>query len=66
MRVTEGQVRHAMCCYDSATHNLAEGAGALALAAAIAERGRERPRVGVVLSGENVDWPVFESAFADP
>jgi threonine dehydratase len=65
VRVGEEQIRHAMRSYYSATHNLAEGAGALALAAALAERPEKGARVGVVLSGANVDWPVLESAFAD-
>ncbi len=65
VRVGEKEIRRAMRCYYSATHNLAEGAGALALAAALAERPAKASRVGVVLSGANVDWPVLESVFAD-
>jgi threonine dehydratase len=65
VRVSEEQIRRAMRCYYSATHNLAEGAGALALAAALADRPAKGSRVGVVLSGANVDWPVLQSVFAD-
>ena len=65
VRVSEDQIRRAMRCYYSATHNLAQGAGALSLAAALAERPAKGSRVGVVLSGANVDWPVLESAFAE-
>jgi threonine dehydratase len=49
-----------MRVYYTDTHNLAEGAGAAALAALIQEReamaGR---RVGVILSGGNVDRAVY-------
>ena len=42
------------------THNVAEGAGAAALAgAAAAARALGRPRVGLTLSGGNVDSAVF-------
>jgi threonine dehydratase len=64
VRVRDDQIRAAMRCYYSATHNLAEGAGALALAAVLAERPAKGRRVAVVLSGGNVDWPVFQAAFA--
>ena len=42
------------------THNVAEGAGAAALAAAMRQQGRYRGRsVGVALTGANVDSAVF-------
>jgi len=48
--------------YFSDTHNLAEGAGAAALAAALQEKDRYRGRrVGLVLSGGNIDLPLFQS-----
>ena len=54
-----------MRVYYTDTHNLAEGAGAAALAALIAERedmaGR---RVGVILSGGNVDRSVYARVIA--
>lgn len=62
VQVSEDQIREAMRHYYTATHNIAEGAGALALAAAIAERPGKQERVGVVLSGGNVDWPVYRAA----
>jgi threonine dehydratase len=47
------------------THNVAEGAGAAAFAAALADPQRERYRsVGVVLSGGNVDADIFGSFLA--
>ena len=58
--VTDDQVADAMRLYYRATHNVAEGAGAAALAALIAERemvqGKE---VAVILCGGNVDAEVF-------
>ncbi|VVM82835.1 L-threonine dehydratase biosynthetic IlvA [Pseudomonas fluorescens] len=60
--VDEGEIAEAMRVYYTDTHNLAEGAGAAALAALIQEReamaGR---RVGVILSGGNVDRAVYAS-----
>jgi threonine dehydratase len=42
------------------THNVVEGAGALGLAALLNERERMRGRrVGIVLTGANVDPDVF-------
>ena len=58
--VTDDQVADAMRLYYRATHNVAEGAGAAALAALMAERqliqGKE---VAVILCGGNVDADVF-------
>jgi threonine dehydratase len=43
------------------THNLAEGAGAAALAAAMKDRSRLQGRkVGLVLSGGNIDFDLFQ------
>jgi threonine dehydratase len=51
-------------CY-RATHNLAEGAGAAALALALQERARNRGRkVGLVLSGGNIDAPLYAEILA--
>jgi threonine dehydratase len=42
------------------THNVAEGAGAAAVAAVLQERGRVAgKRVGAVISGGNVDREIF-------
>lgn len=55
--VTDAQVAHAM---KSATHNVAEGAGALALAAAVRMKQQlAGQKVGLPLSGENVDVEQF-------
>ncbi len=58
--VSDEEVASAMRLLYTATHNVAEGAGAAALAAAIQQRDRwGGKRVGVVLSGGNVDASVF-------
>ena len=49
-----------MRAYYEDTHQLAEGAGAAALAALLQERERMKgKRVGVVLSGGNIDRAVY-------
>jgi threonine dehydratase len=60
VRVDDAAVVEAMRLLYTATHNLAEGAGAAALAGALALRDRLRGRrVGIVLSGGNVDLEQF-------
>jgi threonine dehydratase len=59
--VSEDEIACAIRAYWTDTHNLAEGAGAAALAAAIKERSRLRGRkVGLVLSGGNIDFDLFQ------
>jgi len=61
--VTDDEIRRAMGHFFTDTHNVAEGAGAAALAALIRERSEMRGRqVGVVLTGGNVDLPVYRAA----
>jgi threonine dehydratase len=58
--VSEEEIAEAMRVYYTDTHNLAEGAGAAALAALIREReSMAGKRVGVILSGGNVDRSVY-------
>ena len=58
--VTEDEIAQAVRLYYTTTHNLAEGAGAAPLAALIKERARYAgKRVGLILSGGNIDMPVF-------
>ncbi len=58
--VEEEEILAAMRHYWTDTHNLAEGAGAAPLAALLKERGRMKGRrVGLVLSGGNVDLDLF-------
>ncbi|MDR3516431.1 MAG: threonine dehydratase [Azospirillaceae bacterium] len=58
--VSDDEVAAAMRIYFHDTHNVAEGAGAAALAALLQEREVMRGRrVGVILCGGNVDTAVF-------
>ena len=58
--VSDAEVAEAMRALYRDTHNLAEGAGAAALAAAFQQRERWQGRtVGITVSGGNVDAPVF-------
>jgi len=58
--VTDDEVAGAMRLLYTATHNVAEGAGAAALAAALQQRGRwAGQRIGLALTGGNVDAPLF-------
>lgn len=60
VRVTEDEIADAIRLIYETTHNVAEGAGAAAVAAMLKDQ-RSRPgaRVGVILSGGNVDRPVL-------
>jgi threonine dehydratase len=58
--VGDEEVAEAMRVYYSDTHNLAEGAGAAALAALMQEReAMKGKKVGVILSGANIDRNVY-------
>lgn len=58
--VTEGEIAAALRLYLRATHNLAEGAGAAPLAGLLQLRRRlAGKKVGVVLTGGNIDEPVL-------
>jgi threonine dehydratase len=64
--VSEAEIRQAMRLLFTDTHNVAEGAGAAALAAALQERERlVGKRVAVVLSGGNVDRALFAEVLAE-
>lgn len=66
VQVTDDEVGAAMRHYFTDTHNLAEGAGAAALAAALQEREALRGQcVGLALTGGNVDAAVFARVLAD-
>lgn len=63
--VGDDAIEDAMRAYFTDTHNVAEGAGAAALAAALSERDALRgKRVGAILSGGNVDRSVFQAVLA--
>ncbi len=58
--VSDEEIMEAMRALYEDTHNLAEGAGAAAMAAALKERHQIKSmRVGIVLSGGNVDMASF-------
>ena len=58
--VSDEEIAAAMRLLFTSTHNVAEGAGAAALAAALQEKDRLRGQaVGLALTGGNVDAPVF-------
>ncbi len=60
VRVGEDEIAEAIRIYFRTTHNLAEGAGAAPLAALLQEKTRYAgKRVGLVLSGGNIDMPVM-------
>ena len=60
VQVTDAEIAVAMRAYWTDTHNLTEGAGAAALAAALQEKTRLRgKRVGLVVSGGNIDFDLF-------
>jgi len=58
--VSEDEIAEAIRIYYRTTHNLAEGAGAAPLAALLKEKERYAgKRVGLILSGGNIDMPVL-------
>jgi threonine dehydratase len=60
VQVTDDEVAAAIRAYWTDTHNLAEGAGAAALAAALQDKAKLRgKRVGLILSGGNIDFDLF-------
>lgn len=65
VEVTDAELASAMRAIFAMTHNVAEGAGAAAFAAAWREReALEGLRVGITLSGGNVDTDVFADVLA--
>jgi threonine dehydratase len=63
--VSDAQIMAAMRAYFADTHNVAEGAGAATLAALLKEREKMAgKKVGVVLSGGNVDTKVYKDVLA--
>jgi threonine dehydratase len=65
VQASEAEIAEAIRLMWAATHNAAEGAGAAALAALMQERDRMRGRrVGVILSGGNIDTDVLCTVLA--
>jgi threonine dehydratase len=60
VEVTDDAIASAMRAYWTDTHNLAEGAGAAALAATLQDKRKlQGKRVGLILSGGNIDFDLF-------
>jgi threonine dehydratase len=65
VQVTDDEVAAAVRAYWTDTHNLAEGAGAAPLAAALQEKENlAGKRVGLILSGGNIDFDLFQKWIA--
>jgi threonine dehydratase len=65
VEVSDAEIAQAMRAYYQDTHNLAEGAGASALAAALSEKNhRAAKRIGIVLTGGNVDRETYAKVLA--
>jgi len=65
VQVSDADVMEAMRAYYSDTHQIAEGAGAASLAALMQERERLKGRrVGLILTGGNIDRPLYLRALA--
>ena len=63
--VSEVEIANAMRLYFSAIHNVSEGAGAAALAGLMQEKQQMAgKRVGVILSGANVDSDMFSTVLS--
>ena len=66
VQVSDPEVMAAMRAYFEDTHQITEGAGAAPLAALLQERERMTgKRVGLILSGGNIDRPVYLRALSD-
>jgi threonine dehydratase len=65
VEVSDDEIRDAMRAYYEDTHNLAEGAGAAGLAAAIQEKAAKAgKRIAIILTGGNVDREAYASVLA--
>ncbi|MFQ6017365.1 MAG: threonine dehydratase [Kiloniellaceae bacterium] len=65
--VSEDEIKAAMRAYFTDTHNVAEGAGAAPLAALLNEKDKMAGRkVGLVLSGGNIDMGLYREILAGP
>jgi len=62
--VTDDEVAEAMRALFDDTHQVAEGAGAAPLAAALKAGRQAGERIGVILSGGNVDRPAYQRILA--
>lgn len=66
VRVSEQEIRDAIIALYQDTHNVAEGAGAASLAALMQERDNMAgKRVGIILSGGNIDLELFQKVLSN-
>ena len=66
VQVREEEIANAMKVLFTDTHNVAEGAGAAGLAAALKEKEKlSGKRVGLVITGANVDHDMFARVLQD-
>ena len=65
VEVTDAEVEAAIRAYFDDTHQLAEGAGAAPLAALLKTHGRAGKRMGVILTGGNIDRDVYARVLED-
>jgi threonine dehydratase len=63
VQVSDAEIANAMRVYYQDTHNLAEGAGAAALAGALQEK--PAGRTGIILTGGNVDRELYSRVLAE-
>ncbi|MEO8735691.1 MAG: threonine dehydratase [Edaphobacter sp.] len=64
VEVNDDEAKAAMRSYFTDTHNVAEGSGAIGLAALLKDRAAGGNCVGTILSGGNVDREVFSAVLA--
>ncbi len=65
VEVSDAEIAEAIRIYFQDTHNVVEGAGAAPLAAAIKEMHQNKQkRIGLVLTGANVDMDVYEKVLS--
>jgi threonine dehydratase len=65
VEVGDAEIAEAMRDYFQDTHNVAEGAGSAALAAALQEKeSLPGKRIGIVLTGGNVDSDMYEKVLS--
>lgn len=65
VEVTDQEIAEAMCALYEDTHNLAEGAGAAALAGAQKEQHLNAgERIGIVVTGGNIDRNVYQAVLS--
>ncbi|MGH8706355.1 MAG: threonine dehydratase [Burkholderiales bacterium] len=64
VRVSDEEAKAAVRHFYTDTHNLVEGAGAIALAALLKDRERRGARFAVIASGGNIDRELLQSAIS--